>query len=187
MKKLIPNKMVITYAVILTAFTALLLFVVHPPKIVDILITPLNKPDYSFENVTISLLDDGAPVWEIDAQYAALDKKKGLTTLQTVSGNVYNRTGSKVFHFTSPVSTFHMNKQEMKMNLPETTIYAADAPIYLSCDTIKWSPKENTLDGYGNIKTRYKNTVMTSSRFHADIPITSIAFSGKADAVINLD
>ncbi|MDA1352873.1 MAG: hypothetical protein O3A01_00190 [bacterium] len=186
-KSLILNKMVLTYALILSGFTALLLFVVHPPNIVDLKITPFNKPDYSFQNVTISLIEDGNPTWEIDAQYAAIDKKKALTTLQTVTGNIFSNDSKKVFHFTSPVSTYHLNKQEMKINLPETIIYAAQDPIYLSCDTITWSPQKNTLEGVGNIITRYKNTVMKSRKFSAELPIKNIAFSGKASMTINLD
>lgn len=47
-----------------------------------------KMPDFSFEDVTISQIDEGKLTWEIHAQYATLDKKdqNQLVTLHQADG-----------------------------------------------------------------------------------------------------
>ena len=102
-----------------------------------------------------------------------------------MSGNVFDTNQNNIFHFTSPVSTYHLTNEEMQINLPETVIYAADAPITLKCELINWSPKNATITGTGQVITQYKNTTMKSHSSITTSLLKTLPFSGDAHAFIN--
>ena len=75
--------------IILTFFLIAILFSLITPKLWLPKKKPLNAPDYSFNDLTITQLEHGKPIWQIKAKSAFLDKKSHQAVLSNVQGLLY--------------------------------------------------------------------------------------------------
>lgn len=69
-------------------------------------------PDFQFQDVTISQVEEGVLKWEIQADEAEIYNGKALLKMKMVSGNIYQNV-DPIIRFIANSSSFDISKNEM--------------------------------------------------------------------------
>jgi len=89
-----------------------LLFVTfYTPKLKSYSIKP-DIPDFQFQDVTISQVEEGVLKWEIQADEAEIYNGKALLKMKMVSGNIYQNI-EPIIRFIANASSYDISKNEM--------------------------------------------------------------------------
>jgi len=171
-----------SYWVVLLFITVIIIFSLKRPD-VPLIPKKEKKPDFTFENVKISQLDQGKVKWVLYANDAEIDKDKGITRLKTVKGTLFNNL-QKNLVFTSPTATLSSVNGVIRLAKTQATVYGSGMPVTMSCNAMVWNSKKHRLIGKGDIRIHTDTISITGRMFQADIPVTKIKIYNEATAII---
>lgn len=142
-----------------------------------------NAPDYVFEGVNITHLDEGVVTWELDADAAEISKKTGEATLVQVEGR-FIEAESVVAIMRGPIATLNMQTADMHMNDAVVNYVAEAQPVTLNASELIWNAMGETLEGSGLIKIDAGNFILTGDYFNVSVPQKKLVVSANSEATI---
>jgi len=163
---------------------AYLFFVVlYKPKLFIPPVKAANLPDFLFEDVTISRINNGKLVWELESAKASVSKADQKVVLDGVKGDFLTLKDAPI-SFNSKSADYFMDDPKLSMKYAVATIKYEDDPITLHAETLVWSEKSNELIGQGGIKIVSPKIDLYGETFVVNIPAQRIKINHKAHADI---
>ena len=120
-----------------------------------------SLPDFTFENVTISELENGDLKWEISAESASIYKDNTTLHMSNVSGNFLNKNSPIIFSseegdlaYNNPTS-FVLYNSSVTLNLKENLFNFKSHTLHISAESL-FGDKGNTITSQGLILSSNK-------------------------------
>jgi len=162
---------------------AVVFFALRPPQIPRFM-NKSYKPDFFFEDVTISLLSDGKESWTIHSVSAEIDKRKQLAQLKGIQGQFLNRSEKTEARFSSPSGFLTLHSHLLTLNSPHVVFYFEGAPVILKADVIHWSDDNALLKGTGHVELASEQMTIYGNTFFSNPLKKTLVVTDKAYAIV---
>lgn len=171
---------------IVLLFVGIIFFSLIEPNLPRPIKSDPNAPDYVFEGVSITHLDEGVVTWELDADTAEISKKTGEATLVSVEGRFIEKN-SVVAIMRGPSAILNMQTADMHMNNAEVNYVAEAQPVTLNASELIWNSMDEILEGSGLIKVDAGNFILKGDYFRVSVPDRKLVVSANSEATIYQD
>jgi LPS export ABC transporter protein LptC len=170
------------YLLVLLLFALIIIWSYTEPNI-DQPKIKIDLPDFSFENVIVSKIEDGIITVELDAKYAEIDKKTKTTKFKNCFGTFY-KNSEPALTFFAPTSELDMNNSNMELYDATADIKTENNILNLKSDHLSWQADSQTFVGQSYTQIKYDNITLDGEYFHVNIPIRKIILSHNCHAEI---
>lgn len=172
---------------ILVAFSLLLLFVtVYEPRLNIPKIPTKKLPDFSFEEVRISHIDDGVIKWQLDSKLASIDKIDAKVDMVSAEGQIYDDE-KLVVSFKAPEVVMGMDASDMTLKKAKTQFYLENRVIYLNSEVLQWYSSMKQFVGTKGVEVVSDGIRLTGHSFRVDVPIQKMTIESDAEADLELN
>jgi LPS export ABC transporter protein LptC len=144
---------------------------------------PLNQPDFMFENVRLSLLDQGEVAWELDSLKSVVLNDE-LTDLYEVKGRFY-KNEHPIVELKSPSGQLNMKKSDMVLKNAEVVFKGQGQPVTLNSDILNWKSQKSQLEGHGNVRIYTQGLLLKGNYFLVDMQKQVLIVSANSSARIS--
>ncbi|MFC1616839.1 LPS export ABC transporter periplasmic protein LptC [Candidatus Margulisiibacteriota bacterium] len=175
------------YLSLILFFTLITLFALNAPDITKKLIAPKDKPDFYFENVKLTEIYRDRINLILNAQYASIDKNKGVTTLKNINSSLFDKKQKIVVLNSKLAKLFSHNSELQLLAKPRADIFIDNRNIKLQANMFSWLPDKEKLMGNGNVKIESGKIRIRGKEFTAKIPLQKIHLKKNCRAVVQLD
>lgn len=151
-------------------FIAFLLFVVFYKPTFNI--SPKkaeNLPDFLFEDVTISRVNNGELIWELQSVEASVDKKEATIYLETVQGDILNLKGVPISFF-SRSAVYRMDSSFLVLKMATANIHYQEEAVLLVANRLVWSENSERLIGKEGVRVFSNHIDLSGGSFEVNIP-----------------
>jgi len=179
-------KQFLVFISIIGLFVGITFFSLIEPNIPRAISKDPNAPDYVFEGVSITHLNEGVVTWELDADTAKISKKTGEATLVNVEGR-FIEADSVVAIMRGPTATLNMQTADMNMNDAEVNYVAEAQAVTLNATELIWNSMGETLEGSGLVKVDAGNFILKGDYFKVNVPQKRLVVSANSEATIYQD
>jgi len=174
------------YFAVILGILAITAFSLTDPNIAPFIFKGKPKPDFSFEKLTITQLDDGKILWEITAETATIEKKSNQSNLINIKGKIFQNNVPVLF---LQAAKANLTLSGLKVSLqgnPVATFAIQNRDYTLSADTLFLDPDNKFFIGEGNIKVSAKELTLLGQYFKVDLAnqIVHISKGSHADLTI---
>ncbi len=163
-------------------FSGIVYLALIEPQLPPPIKKPLNQPDFVFENVRLSLLDQGEVNWEMDSSKSVVVNDE-LTELYDVRGRFY-RNDRVVAALKSPMGKLNMTRSDMALEKAELVFTGQGRPVTLNADVINWKSDMSQLEGRGHVRIQSDGIQLLGSYFLVDIQKQLLIVSANSSARI---
>ena len=170
--------------IFLLCFGLLILFVlVFEPALPLMNKKKKGLPDFFFEGVVISQIDDGQLKWEIRSDKASIYKGKDQVDLINVDGNLFEKDESVVL-FKSDGASLTIDSSDLNMNEVNATFNVQGKPYRLKSDTLNYESSIDRFIGKGNLVLKSHLLTVEGDYFQVELPVKRLLISNDARAKI---
>jgi len=149
----------------------------HPPAKGD------SRPDWAFENVRFSLLENGEKVWEIESEVAEIYKKDHVATLQIMKGHIFD--GDKaIVDFSAPVARIDIVNFNMEMTDASAEYHLSERTVFLETSNLKWDSAKQEFLALGNVAIVSEGLHLSGESFRVNIRTRKMTLEENSKAVI---
>lgn len=161
-------KIIIT-PIIVASLMLIIFFSTQTPTISDFQ-DQQNKADFSFNNVTISLLKKGKKTWTIKAEESQIFNFSSTIFLRKIDGTLFsNDLDQPMLTFTSPLGAYNFNKEHLSMVQTYSSLQMDNFLYLITCDELNLDVQKKLIDAYGNIQINSNQLNVKSSVMIADL------------------
>ena len=132
--------------------------------------TTKQTADFTFENVTISMLKSGKKVWTIKADSSYIFKNTNSFYLNNIDGNVFGTNNSDgALAFQSPAGSFSTNSQILHMVQTKSKLSAGGQSFFIISDQIEIHSDSRSVHAYGNILINSDTIIVRGDQMTANL------------------
>jgi LPS export ABC transporter protein LptC len=181
--KIKQNKMVVVNIVILLLFISIVMLALKKPRVIQH--HKKEAPDFVFEDVVITQLYNGEPVWEMHSEKAQIDKKSDQALLENVNLDLFKNLES-VIQLQSLTASLNINETDMYFKDASANFVLEDSSkvIKLKASKLWWFADLQKFIGKEEVNIDSDGINLSGTRFSAEIPIRKMIVSGKGKALI---
>ena len=149
-------------------------------------VTPDNDtqlPDFSFEDVIVSHIDNGQLQWQVEAKSASIHKLEDEINMKELKGCIFDR-GKKVVQFKAETADMKMNQSDMILHESESELYIEKEAILIKTDQLSWFSDQRSFLGEGAVRLVSTFMTMNGAFFEASLPLKTMRVYDAASARI---
>ena len=141
-------------------------------------------PNFSFEQVLITEINDGDILWQINAEKASIFEETQEIDLRESSGDVFE-DNQKIVSFQSPFALYSIGESIMTWKDAVSMLYFESKQVHVNAKQIKWNVAEQIMLG-NHVELRDSNNLFVSGqRFSIDYEKNIIKLNGNVFADIS--
>lgn len=142
-----------------------------------------DRPDFSFDDVVITHIEDGNLVWEIQSNYAEIDKKDKTIQLKRVAGIVF-QDDKKQVSFNAPSALLGMDQSDMILEEPKAVVSLPNQDVNVRTQVLLWKAAEKMFYGSGGVEIFSDYMRVTGRRLTVDVVRQNIKITEQGFAEI---
>lgn len=173
------------FVLVIGAITGLLLVSLIEPTLN---IPPEKKekqPDFSFENITLSEMENEKTNWELNAEEAKIYKDENQTQLARVTGQFFEG-GRSMLDFASPEGYIDTQTSDMVFTEATATINFQNTPIIVEAERLSYSAATAVFYGKGNTSVKTDGITLTGKEFEIIVEEKKFRIKDSSEANITL-
>ncbi len=170
------------FVLLVGCFSGIVYFALIEPQLPTRIRKPLNQPDFVFEKVRLSFMDQGIMNWEMDSSRAVVVNDQ-MTQLYEVQGRFY-RNDMVVASLTSPIGTLNLLRSDMLLQRAEVVFRGQGRPVTLNADVLQWKSDSSQLEGRGHVTIQSGGLELTGRYFLVDVMRQLLVVSANSSARI---
>lgn len=153
------------------------------PEIPEIPEKEQGLPDFSFENVLITEINDGDILWQINAEQASIFEENQKIDLRHSSGDVFEE-GEKIVSFQSPFALYSIHDSVMTWRDAISVLFFDTKQVHINAKYVNWNVLHRYMEG-NQVELRDSNNLFVSGqRFSIDYENNNIKLNGDVFADI---
>ena len=168
---------------IILTFFGLIFFSFLEPDLSNFTIIPVDRPDFQFESVTFSHIQEGELTWSFTADAATIDKVDQIASLLSVMGDFF-KDGEKILSLESPRGVLNMETSRINLDVAEIFYVVNDKPVTLNARLLSWDPDVQKFEGKGDVSVMSGSVDIKGEYFFVDLEKQHIEMSKNSRASI---
>lgn len=164
-------------------FCAIVMFTFLEPDLSNFSVIPVDRPDFVFESVTFSHIQDGNLTWSFSAQSAAIDKVAKIAQIKNVNGEFFQAERS-ILKVKSPSGRLNMETSKMLLETAELYYTVKENPVTLNATELRWDPDTRRFEGRGDVAVLSGHVKLTGEYFLVDVANQKLIMSENSRASI---
>ena len=165
------------------AMIGITIFAVIPNPVIQSL-RPQNRPDFSFEHVQLTQVNDGVTEWELDAESAIIDKEKRVARLNTVQGIIFGQDEKKQLDFVAESAIVQLDDSAFELFQSRAVYYDQNGRVNLKADQMAWLNKTKQFVGRQNVTADADKWTLNGQRVVVNLIQQTIQFDRQAKLFI---
>jgi LPS export ABC transporter protein LptC len=181
--KIVNIKSRYLYIIVIVAFISLVIFSLREPEFYF----PKKKgpqPDFAFENVMISQIENGHIMMEINAKYAEINKMNNEALLKKLDGTFFQKD-NPTLTLSAPVATLNIDSSDMELSNATANFLLENKNIQLKASTLLWKSKPQLFIGKENIQIKTGYMKISGEYFKVNIPVRKMILAENCKAIID--
>jgi LPS export ABC transporter protein LptC len=168
-------------------FFILILFfsIFFSPTLTTVLKKKEGLPDFSFEDVRITHIDNENIMWELKAGYATISKDSGRVLLRESEGTIFQEKRPYIV-FDSDSASMDLFGSDITMNKAHVEFNFNEAPLFLDAHTVFWNSEREQFKGQKEVVIRTKDIELRGEVLDINIPRKKLSVKKQANARIEL-
>ncbi len=146
---------------------------------------PDDIPDFQFESLTVSHINNGVVELELQAENAVIYRGSHDVRLEGVTGAFYFGEGDNVL-FESPYSQYDLNNREMVLENAYMVLDKGDDLIWMDSNQIRLSPDQAEIVAEGDVHLFLNTLMVSASRIYFPVVEQRIIFDQSPEIAIDL-
>tara|TARA_S200000501_G_C20732716_1_gene703570 strand:+ start:554 stop:1102 length:549 start_codon:yes stop_codon:yes gene_type:complete len=130
--------------------------------------TNKQKADFTFENVTISMLKNGKKIWTIKADSSFIFKHTNSFYLNNIDGLIFGETDGTL-SFQSPAGAFSTKTQILHMVQTKSKLNIEEQSYFIISDEIEINSSTRFVNAYGNILINSDTIIVRGDQMTANL------------------
>jgi len=140
-------------------------------------------PDFSFEDVDITEIEDGVMLWNVQAKKASIYENDNTIRLQESEGDVFENA-RKTVHFKAPLGRFSIDDESLYLIDAETVVFFPENTMNVNAHELTWNLKTNDMIGEGIVLVESNVISISGDRINVDYYNNHIVLDG--DVSVNV-
>ena len=142
-----------------------------------------DRPDFSFEDVIVSQIDNGELIWEIHSNYAEINKSDKKVRLRKVQGKIFDND-KRIVTFNSPTAELGTDDSGMVLNNPKAIVYLPTQQLNIRTKNLVFNSTSRVFEGVGGVEVTTTYMRITGKRLMVDTQTKKIRIIEDAFAEI---
>jgi LPS export ABC transporter protein LptC len=177
----------VTLIIFLSCFFLLVSFVmIHEPKLNLSKAKKGIQPDFTFETVTISHIYDGELTWELESQYAEIDKASGKILMDNAVGDIFSN-GTKIVNFDAPKARIKLDDSNMELKDSVSQFFMDDEVVLLRAKLLHWFSEKKTFIGEKSVSLTSGVLNLKGRYLTVDLDTKKMVMTNHAKATISME
>ena len=172
-----------TYGVGLGCFSAIVFFSLIEPNLPLPVVADSDRPDFLFEGIRLSQLEEGKLVWEMTADVATVRKSDHVAHLSRVDGTFYTN-GRPVFNVKGPSCVLDLKSSDLSLFRSNAVFFQTKKPVLLTATILRWISDEQRFFGTDGVTIKSPGFMIRGDYFYVDIPTEHLEISENSHAEI---
>ena len=159
-------KLIFSPIIIIILILIIIISIKSPDTYVDL--SDQKKADFTFENVTISMLKSGKKVWSIKADSSYIFKDTNSFYLNNIDGLVYGET-KEALSFKSPAGAFNSVTQILSLVETKSKLSLPDQSYFITSDEIEINSNSRLINAFGNVLINSDTIIVRGDQMSANL------------------
>ena len=142
----------------------------------------IPQPDFLFENVVISNLENGSPTWKLKAKSATIDKGSGETVLHFLSGEFFQRE-KPVVSLDAPKASIRLDNSDMSLFQAKAKYSVGTQWVELRAENLIWYSGVQEFLATGNVWVKSGLLELQGQQFQVRFPVRTMRMADHARAI----
>jgi LPS export ABC transporter protein LptC len=143
-------------------------------------------PDFSFEDVLITEIDEGVVTWQVHASKASLFDSDNHIKLEQSVGDVFEGE-RKIVSFKSPLGTYSLESALLHLEEAESDVYFENRDVNVNAGTMEWDFNRREMSGEGIVLVESEFMSLAGEALSVDYETNTIKLFGNVNAMIRTE
>lgn len=175
----------LTLIIFCSCFFLLIAFVlIYEPSLTLLKPKKSSQPDFSFEDVTVTYIYDGELKWELESEYAELDKASDRVFMTEAVGDIFS-DGKKSVAFEAPEARLTLGNSDMELSDSVAEFFINEKSVYLKSKILNWFSEKNIFVGQHKVELSSEGMTLKGKYLTVDVDTKKMKMTKDAKAVLS--